>query len=255
MLNKININIKWTYMLGFILLVIFFFIGLVEKKHGHKTINQLVINIDQQYDNFFIDRATVHQLITDGNAVNIMDIMMDEIDLKNIEQRIKTNRFVRHVDVYKDLKGSLIVNIEQRRPIARIIQSTEPDVYISEDGVILPTSQKFTARVVLISGDYVGKLAHKESITENDFKLLDLLQFIDDDPFWRAQIAQLAISKSGELIMYPQIGKQVIEFGQPDDYKEKFRNLKIFFTKVLPQKGWNHYKKVNIKYNNQIVCE
>jgi len=82
-----------------------------------------------------------------------------------------------------------------------------------------------------------------------------VLQYIDADPFWKAQIAQIELNENNELTLYPQVSKQVIIFGSPEDYEQKFKKLKVFFKQILPQKGWNKYEKVNIKYNNQIVCE
>ncbi len=251
-----RINIKWPYKLMFVCLSIFFLIGLAEKKHNAKNVNQVVINIEQQYDNFFVDKGDINKLISNNNAINVMGIAMENIDLKGIEERIKTNKFVESADVYKDLKGSLIVNISQRRPIARVIRNTGPDGYISEKGVILPTSEKFTARVVLISGKNVDKLLIKdfEQINSEE-SILHVVQFIDNDPFWKAQIAQIELDDNNELILHPQVGKQEIIFGSPVDYQQKFKKLKVFFKQILPQKGWNKYEKVNIKYNNQIVCE
>lgn len=254
MLGKLKI--KRIHKVIFSCMAIFFLIGLVEKKHGDKFIRQIVISIEQQYDNFFVDRGDIHKLVTDENTINIIGTAMDDIDLKEIEGRIRTNPFVKSADVFKDLKGALIVNIKQRRPIARVIRNMGPDGYISQSGVILPTSDRFTARVVLVSGKNVDDLVKNDLVADKDSaSLLQVLQYIDQHPFWKAQVAQIEINKNNEMTIHPQVGKQIISFGTPEDYGIKFRNLKIFFKKILPQKGWNHYTRVNIKYNNQIVCE
>ncbi len=235
-------------------LATFVLIGLVEKNHEDKPILHIDIDIEQQYDNFFVDKADIRQLIASDQS-NLIGISMGKVELKSIEDKIKANKFVKETDVYKDLKGSLIINVKQRRPIARFIRESGPDAYIGESGLILPVSDRFTARVVLISGDAVDKIVKRGNINEMGGNLLAFLKEIDRDPFWKAQIAQIDIQKDNELLLYPQIGKQVIEFGTPDDYEIKLRKLKVFFKKVLPQKGWNHYNRVNIKYKNQIVCE
>ena len=97
----------------------------------------------------------------------------------------------------------------------------------------------------------------KSFISENEFgsQLFSLLKFIDGDEFWKAQIAHLNVEKDGEITMIPQVTKQKILFGTPEDLAEKFKKLKIFYTKVLPNKGWNTYSVVNVKFKNQIVCE
>jgi cell division protein FtsQ len=93
------------------------------------------------------------------------------------------------------------------------------------------------------------------SESESCQKIYDLVRFIEADPFWKAQVAELEISRNGDINMYTQVSKQKIEFGQPEDWEEKFRNLKIFYKKILPAKGWNSYDRVSVKFKNQIVCE
>lgn len=254
MWNKLRLNN--TYLMIIAGLILFIFIGLVEKKQRSRNLNDVVIEIKHEYDNFFIDRAEIHKLINDQSEEQLLDFSVKNINLKAIEERIKSNKFVKSVDVYKDLKGSLIISISQRRPIARIIRKTGPDAYIGENGVILPTSEEFTARVVLVSGKIVDNLIENDLESgDQNATLLDVLKYIDADPFWKAQIAQIELNEDNEMIMYPQVGKQTITFGTPDNFEKKFRNLKVFFTRVLPEKGWNEYENVNIKYNNQIVCE
>jgi cell division protein FtsQ len=85
--------------------------------------------------------------------------------------------------------------------------------------------------------------------------MMELLNFIEKDPFWKAQISQMHIDKKGNIKMYTQVSKQVVEFGKPEDIEEKFRNLKIFYKDILPTKGWNSYDRVSVKFKDQIVCE
>ena len=78
---------------------------------------------------------------------------------------------------------------------------------------------------------------------------------IDEDEFWRAQIAGVIVEKDGDIRMLPQVTKQNVHFGQPEDLDEKFMKLKVFYKEILPNKGWNTYQTVNLKFKNQIVCE
>ena len=82
-----------------------------------------------------------------------------------------------------------------------------------------------------------------------------MLHFIEMDEFLKAQIAQLEINELGEIVMYPQIGKQYIEFGKAENFEIKFRKLRAFYKEILPVKGWGTYQRVSLKYQNQIVCE
>ena len=52
-----------------------------------------------------------------------------------------------------------------------------------------------------------------------------------------------------------QVGKQKIEFGNPENVENKFFRLSVLVKKVLPSVGWNKYERVSLKYKDQIVCE
>ena len=82
-----------------------------------------------------------------------------------------------------------------------------------------------------------------------------MIRYIQEDEFWRAQIAQLDISSSGDIRMLPQITGQIVEFGTTDRYDAKFSKLMIFYKKILPQRGWTRYKRVNLEYEGQIIAE
>ena len=63
------------------------------------------------------------------------------------------------------------------------------------------------------------------------------------------------MNKDGEMILYPQVTRQYVQFGTIDDWERKMAKLKIFYDRILPFKGWNSYTRVNLKYDNQIICE
>jgi cell division protein FtsQ len=155
------------------------------------------------------------------------------------------------------LKGNLVVNVELRRPIARIVQEDAPDAYIAEDGVIMQVSEKFTSRVVLVSGSYVKTLLESQDLTklEEGKQLLEMIEFINKDKFWRAQVAQLDIASNGKITIYPQMTGQRVQFGKAEDFELKFKKLMIFYKEILPQRGWTRYDRVNLEYESQIIAE
>ena len=181
----------------------------------------------------------------------------DEINLKKIETKLKYDKHILDAELYNDLKGNLVVNVELRRPIARIVQDNAPDAYIAEDGVVMSVSEKFTSRVVLISGPFVKRFLEDEDLnkSEEGKQVLAMIDFINADRFWKAQIAQMDISHSGKINIYPQITGQIVEFGKPENIEAKFRKLKIFYKEILPQRGWTRYERVNLEYEGQVVAE
>jgi cell division protein FtsQ len=253
---KINFNIKRELKITAILAVVFGLIAFSEKKQGTVSVKDIVIKIENIEGNQFIDESDIIDLMQ-LDEENLKGASLDKLNLKQIETRIKMNRFVKDAQLYSDLKGNLVVKATLRRPVARLVRNDGPDGYIAEDGTVMPVSDKFTTRVVLISGSYIRGLLQLENLNKNEEtkNLMTMLDMIREDDFWRAQIAQLDIDSKGHINIMPQIGGQLIEFGVADNLETKFRKMKIFYKEILPQRGWNTYKRVNLEYEGQIIAE
>lgn len=233
-------------------------IGLISfssTKHSRRVIHDVLIQIKQERGNYFIDQPEVLGLLNAQNTDYVLGSRIGDLDLRLLERRVEAHAFVSDAQAFYDLKGNLQVNVSQARPIARIYDPYGADRYIDERGFILPVNGKHTARVPLL--ELEQKVTWKNVITDTEegLQLFELLKFIDGDEFWRAQIAHLVLERSGEVMMLPQITKQKILFGKPADLVEKFKKLEVFYKEILPNKGWNTYSLVNLKFKDQIVCE
>jgi cell division protein FtsQ len=237
-------------------IVLFSLIAFVEKETSEKEIKDTIIKIKDEYGTHFIEEGDVLRLMTAGHTDSVRGKLADEINLKELEHRIKSNKFVKTVQVYKDFKGNILVELEQCRPLARVIQNSGPQAYIGEQGKILPVSDKFTARVLIIGGDGAGKLLDSTfRASEEGKNVLMMLEKIDTDPFLKAQISEINRYRNGELELYPQVGNELILFGKPEDVESKFKKLKIYYKKIMQVSGYNRYKTVNLKFQDQIICE
>ncbi len=228
----------------------------INIKNKSRTVQKIVISIDNQIDNYFLDDSDVVKLLSDGGDQKIVGASVENLSLKILENRLKNHKFVSNTEVSTDFQGNLFVSITQSKPIARILRQDGPGAYVSKTGQVLPLSDKYTARVVILSGEYSRKL-WLDNLAETPYgqQLLDLLLYIDQDPFWKAQIAEVNIDQKGDIRLFPQVTRQVVEFGKAENLDEKFKKLMIFYSRILPAKGWNTYQRVNLKYSNQIVCE
>jgi cell division protein FtsQ len=253
---KWKLNIRKEVKVAVALLAISFLIAFSERKMDEVVCKDIVVELDNARENHFMDEADVLRLV-ESNSPSIKGTSLDHVNLRAIEKKLKQDKHILDADLYGDLKGNLVVNVELRRPIARIVQSDAPDAYIAEDGVVMSVSDKYTSRVVLISGAYAKQLLEWEDLNkkEEGKKLLEMIAFIQDDKFWKAQVAQLDINSQGEITMLPQVTGQLVEFGKADDYENKFRKLMIFYKEILPTRGWTRYERINLEYNGQIIAE
>jgi len=219
---------------------------------GDVLVNDLRVDIISNEGNQFISESEVIELMRGDQ--NILMLPVSKWDMSEMERRVETNPFVMDAEVYRDVKGNVLVRVNQRKPIGRIYHRYERDKYIDGIGNLLPTTARHTARVPLIE---IQGLSWEDNLTETNYgnDLLKLLKFIEQDDFWRAQIAHLVVKSDGQIEMIPQVTKQTIVLGMPEDIEAKFEKLMIFYKKILPAKGWNNYSTVNLKFKDQIICE
>jgi len=253
---KINFHIRNEFKVAVALIGVSFLIAFTERKQGGSICNDIVIDLDNLHENHFLDEADVMKLVENSGQV-IKGTGIERINLKEIESKLKYDKHILDAQLYGDLKGNLVVNVEMRRPIARIVQQDAPDAYIAEDGVIMPVSEKYTSRVVLVSGPLMKKLLESEDLkkTEEGIQILEMIRYINEDRFWKAQVAQMDISIDARITIYPQVTGQKVEFGKAEDIEAKFEKLMIFYKKILPQRGWTKYERVNLEYEGQVIAE
>lgn len=251
-----KINLRRELKIIAVLVVLFALIAFTERMKGEVTVRAIQISMENIHDNHYLDEADVLKL-TRINAENFTGASISKLNFREIEQRMKQNPFIRNAEVYSDLKGNLMVNVSLRRPIARIVRTDGPDAYIAEDGTIMPVSDKFSSRVLLISGSFMPQILNLNNLfeLEEGRQIMRMLSTIREDEFWTAQIAQLDIDKKTKITLFPQVGDETIEFGRPVDLETKFRKLLIFYKNILPRVGWNKYNRINLEYEGQVVAE
>ena len=231
-------------------------IGFTEVSQSGIICKSIKVDIQNDIDNHFLGIDDVTNIILAQGERNVLGQSLDNLDLKSLETELEENPYIETGEIFKDLEGNLLVTVELRRPIARILRTSGPDAYITAKGEIMPVSEKFVSRVMLIYGSMSNQMVKPEFfIEEYGTDLLEMINFIDKNEFWRAQVADLNILRNGKIEILPQVTKQKIEFGLPENVQDKFKKLKIFYNTVLPTKGWNTYERVNLEFKDQIIAE
>ena len=253
---KFKFNIKREIKIVTAVLIVGGIIAFTERRQGNASIKDITVKMKNVHENHFLDEDDIVGLM-ELKKDNLKGASMDRVNMKEVEKKIRRDPFIKDAQLYSDLKGNLVVSAELRRPIARIVRNDGPDGYISEDGIVMPVSDQFTSRVILISGSYVKQILgqNKLSATESGVQLMELINTIREDEFWNAQIAQLDIDSKMRITIYPQVGDERIEFGKPENVETKLKKLMIFYKEILPRMGWNKYNRVNLEYEGQIVAE
>ncbi len=235
----------------------FFLMGFVQVKHNEQTIQKIDVNVSVEFDNHFVEDNDIIKAMTLDNSLGIVGKKYKDIDLKSLEERLESIKFVEDAQISADHQGTLMVEVRQSKPIARIVQPYGPHAYVGSNAATLSTSDKFTARVLIVDGPRATKLMAENYLLTDSVgqQYFQLFQYIEQNEFWKAMIAQCTITENGDVVMLPQIGDYKITLGKPNQLDDKFRKLEIFFKEILPSTGWGRYHSVNVKYKDQLICE
>lgn len=258
-MNKIKKILPWLALALYMIIML----SITSKKHDNVVCKKIVVSIKNKSENKFIQEKDVISLL---NKKSIIGKKMSDINTNEIEKILTEYPNIKDANVFRNLSGKLKIEVTPKKPIARIINKTKKGYYIDQEGFVLPLSDKYTAHVLIVSGDIDepynkwNKRCLKQDkikIVENYegilFDLFLLINYIYHDKFWNAQIEQIYV-KNKEFELVPRVGTQNIIFGNVDNYLKKFEKLKTFYIQGTKQAGWNKYKTINLKYDKQIIC-
>ena len=223
------------------ILVIFLF-SFTSKRSDQRKLTKCKITFVE--DNApFIKQEVVNKLLIENNE-EVTSIEKEDLDLNMLEKRLNAHKMIEKSDVFLSIDGILKAVVKQKTPIARIFENGS-SFYIDYKGDKMPLSTNFTARVPLVSGR-INK--------NNNEDLAALFRLIYDDSFLKKNIIGIQIMPQGNLLMHNRNFDYQIDFGTLTNVEQKFKNYKAFFQKAVLDSSLYKYKKIDLRFSEQVVC-
>ena len=171
---------------------------------------------------------------------------LEDIRTKEMEEALSTHPLIDRVECYKTPSHKICVEVSQRIPILRVMNNRGENYFLDNKGTVMPPDAKCVAHVPLATG-YI----------EKSFAVKDLYKFgvfLQKNPFWDAQIEQIYVLSDQNVELVPRVGDHLIYLGRLKGYDQKLARLKEFYQKALNKVGWNKYSRINVEFDNQIIC-
>jgi cell division protein FtsQ len=227
-----------------------------------KTCSEVIVDIRDSTTYHFVTKKQLLNLAY-GNSTRILGKPAKQIDLLDIENRINVLRELKTAEVYRTIDGNVHIYADQREPIMRIMPDGGGDYFLDEDGVVVRSRNLYTPRLHIVGGNIniSQAMLNGVSVLDTSIKksilkdIYELVNYINDDDFWSAQIDQIYVDDNDEIDLIPRVGNQKVHLGTIENYEGKLRNLEAFYDKVLPSVGWNKYSVINLEFRDQIVCK
>ena len=212
-----------------------------SKRNLQKKVTNIKIEFSGQNTNF-LTISMVDKLLIQ-NTKTVRNLKKSVIDLYTLENQVNKNPYVAESSVFLDINGVIKTIVKQRSPIARVLHE-DTSYYIDKQGVKIPLSAVYSARVLLISG--VEK--------DGNFKeIVALVTTILEDDFLKKEIVEIHKLDNEEYQFSVRSGSYKIDFGKLINIDIKFKKLKAFYNKAFLDKTIREYKTMNVKIHNQVV--
>jgi len=201
--------------------------------------------VEDSASNCFITSAEVKRLLK-RNQMYPIGKLTDSIKCKNIEQALKRNTFIETAECFKTPTGNLCIYINQRLPILRVMPHNGASYYIDDKGLSMPGGGH--AVHLPVATGHINRTMAEETL----YKLALLIR---NDKFWDKQVEQINVTSEGEIELVPRVGDHILFLGKPVQIEQKLERIRTFYTEGLNRIGWNKYSRINVEFDNQIICK
>lgn len=190
----------------------------------------------------FLTHENVSKLLIQ-NKEGVTSVPKDILDLNELETALNSNPIIKNAEVYMSVNGHLTARIEQKKPIARV--NTNVSYYIDDEGSYMPLSSNYSARVPLVTGKI------EKNNLDNVFKVA---RKIYNDEILKKHVVEIHQNNDNTIYLKLRQNSFKVDLGKVKSLDKKFDNLKVFYQKALKDKTLNTYSKVNLQFDNQVVC-
>lgn len=220
-------------------------ITLFNRKPVGQSCRNIELTVKDSVNTGFITKQEVANILQQRNLYPVGQ-KMERVRLKPIEKAIKGHPLVEEAECYKTPGGNICIEVHQRIPILRVLSENGDNYYVDSRGKVMPPEIKYATHIAIVTGK-----------VEKSFIMKDLYKFgvfLQNNPFWDAQIEQINVLPSSEIELVPRVGDHIIFLGKIQHFDQKLERLKVFYEKALNKVGWNKYSRISVEFSNQIIC-
>ena len=183
------------------------------------------------------------------------------VNMVAIEKLLDNSPWIESNASYIDLNGTLIVNYKEYEPKFRVFGKQGHSVYVTEDGMVIPTNRNYTPYVLVANGNFdiandstSYRLADTIDRDRNFINALSWCKAIESNAFIRNCVGQLYCNKKGDFELNVKGLPATVIVGDTCQAADKLKRLEIFIKQRIDNPETYTFKNINLKYKNQIVC-
>lgn len=222
---------------------------------GDQQWKDILVHFEDKNDLQFLMANDIEDMVLSCYNIYETRVEVRDVDLLELEMELEEHPYVEDAEAFINRLGEMQLRVTQSNPLVRVKTVDGRDYYLSENGIKMPVSTFYTARVPVCSGQVNDNGSMEGRVQSSTMiELHQIMLHISKDRFWSALFEQIYVNDEKEFVLIPKIGEQEIVVGDGSELEEKFSRLRIFYKEMANQLGWDKYKRIDIKFKDQIVC-
>tara|TARA_B100000767_G_scaffold262303_1_gene274826 strand:- start:3924 stop:4634 length:711 start_codon:yes stop_codon:yes gene_type:complete len=233
---------KFNKYLGlvFISLIIIITVVFSHWRNNQRDLSAVEVVFSNNHHDF-LNVDMVNKLLIQNQELLSIGIK-DTLALSSIEAELQAYPIILNAEVYISLSRVLTVSVEERIPLLRIVG--DEAYYLDAEAVKIPLTDYFTSHVPLFFG----------SPDENQIKaLVGFIQKTNQDDFLKREIIQIE-ENNGEYLFKIRSHDFIVEWGNHGSFEEKNQKLKILCKYLEALNVIPEFKRINLKYKQQVIA-
>lgn len=270
-MRKLKIIFQIFLVVIFIATIVFVQIKYQDMKANAKY-SGIKVNIDDSSSIGFISKADIISKIGNYNLKKGVTLVKN-MPLETIEENLRGNPYINHVEVYGDVSGYVNVDVEQFIPSMRIIDGDGLSYFIDKKYKVVQQRHFVNMKMPVVTQSdaiiplrYLMMLGNKaDTLTKRQaeaYRRIDLLaafvEQLDGDDTWEGLFSQVNINSNGDIELIPRLGVHIVTLCYIDSLKycdNYLDKMAIFYKSQTGNGVWTEYVSVNFKYEGQVVCK
>ncbi len=180
-----------------------------------------------------------------GQGIKVVGKHMGDINASDIEEALRLSPYLENADCVKCQDGRLLIRVSQLVPVFRVFDGEE-SYYVNRAGKRMAANAYYHCDVPVVQGHFTR--AYPPT------RLLPLIDYVEGDSLLHSLVTMYCVRDTNNIIIVPGFSGHVVNIGNADGFDNKFAKLKLFYSEVLPKRGWNTYDTISVKWNHQIVA-
>ncbi len=271
--EKANTDKKSSWFMRVLVLVFFVLIGagtlvlwaFTISKHNAQPVPEVRVNIQRgQNIDELITKQEVDSIVHSHFGL-LQGTPMNQIDVSAIQVAVNRHPAIQSCNVYLSVDGMLNIEIKQRAPMFRVLNSDGSGFYVDTLGQSFNLLDRAVAYVPIFSVDgIVGAMQYPATSAYYDENTLGLT-YLDEMIVFGNHLRKNAelkdwtehvhLTSAGTLEVIPRIGRHVIDFGSIYNLEMKTKMLFQFYRSQVYITDLEKYSRINLNFENQVICE